>query len=297
MVVDAGGRSGVGEIPTRQVHNPPPALEGRPPCPLASYGRAPARRPPPTAPVTAHRRRRRLLVVALVVLVASVLVAPGAHAEPRSHRPPPPGAAGDHLGAPADLAGRRRPRRGRRSAETVISATFRPARAGRPVVLTRWHHRRWQVVERTTLTRTGRVEFSARSRAGGEPVRYRVTALAYQRLTKAQHRPRPLRRVGRPGLRRRVRRAPASTRAGTTGSSSTTPGAAAAAPRARPWPRPSRPARSSSAPWPTPTPPRPATPTTSTAPPSAPTRTATASTGTSPRSTPPTSSTASPRRG
>ena len=69
-------------------------------------------------------------------------------------------------------------------AETVISATFRPARAGRPVVLTRWHHRRWQVVERTTLTRTGRVEFSARSRAAGEPVRYRVTALPYQRLTK-----------------------------------------------------------------------------------------------------------------
>ena len=146
-----------------------------------------------------------LLVVVLVVLLASVLVAPGAHAEPRSQRPPPPAQQASITVLPPISQMGPVPDRSS-GAETVISATFRPARVGRPVVLTRWHHRRWQVVERTTLTRSGRVEFSARSRARGQPVRYRVTALAVPPADEDQHRPRALRRVGRPGLRRRVLR-------------------------------------------------------------------------------------------
>ncbi|MGI8646257.1 MAG: hypothetical protein ACR2JD_08060, partial [Nocardioides sp.] len=64
-----------------------------------------------------------------------------------------------------------------RFAQTVISATFTPARLGRPVVLTRQHGDEWVVVDQTRLSRAGLAEFTARTRRGGDPVRYRVTAL------------------------------------------------------------------------------------------------------------------------
>ena len=124
------------------------------------------------------------------------------------------GTARDHLGAPADLPGRP----GRRELDPCRDGRQRhvPPRAGRPSGGAHARHlRRWKVVERSTLTRTGRVEFSARSRVSGQAVRYRVTALPYQRLAQGQHRRRPLRRLGGPGLRRRVRAAPGVwTRAG-----------------------------------------------------------------------------------
>ena len=187
----------------------------------------------------------------------------------RTGQPPPAQQASISVLPPISQVGAVPDRSSR--AETVISATFRPARAGRPVVLTRWHHRRWQVVERTTLTRTGRAEFSARTRAAAQPVRYRVTAPGAPAPRQGQHRPRPLRRLGRPGLPRRVQRRRPRLALGPPDPVPTTPGAAAAAPRARPTRRPSRPARSGSARWPTRDRHRsPATPTTSTATRSAP---------------------------
>ena len=69
-------------------------------------------------------------------------------------------------------------------AGTVISTTFTPAVHGRPVVLARKHHGRWQVVDRTTTTRKGVAEFTARTRARGKAVKYRTTALAYRTLPK-----------------------------------------------------------------------------------------------------------------
>ncbi|MEO5854039.1 MAG: glycoside hydrolase family 16 protein, partial [Nocardioides sp.] len=70
-----------------------------------------------------------------------------------------------------------------RAAQTVITATFRPARAGRPVVLTRFHRGDWRPVDHTRLSKSGAVEFTAPTRMGGRPVSYRVTALAYQGLS------------------------------------------------------------------------------------------------------------------
>ena len=69
-------------------------------------------------------------------------------------------------------------------AGTVISTTVTPAVHGRPVVLARKHHGRWRVVDRTTTTREGLAEFTARTRARGKAVRYRTTALAYRTLPK-----------------------------------------------------------------------------------------------------------------
>jgi hypothetical protein len=74
-------------------------------------------------------------------------------------------------------------------AETVLTATFQPARQGRPVVLTVWKQRRWEVVGEGRLDRGGRVEFTAPSRTAGEVNRYRVTAPAYQSLDKVSTRP------------------------------------------------------------------------------------------------------------
>jgi len=64
-----------------------------------------------------------------------------------------------------------------RLAQTVISATFTPARMGRPAVLTRKHRGEWLVVDETRLSRAGLAEFTARTQVGGHRVQYRVTAL------------------------------------------------------------------------------------------------------------------------
>ena len=69
------------------------------------------------------------------------------------------------------------------AARTVISATFRPARAGREVILTRKHRGEWRSVDKATLDRSGRAEFTARTLVAGEPVEYRVTALGYKGLS------------------------------------------------------------------------------------------------------------------
>ena len=176
-------------------------------------------------------------------------------------------------------------------ASTVVTARFRPAMPGRPVSLERRRDGSWDVVERSRLDPAGRASFTAPSSSGG-PATYRVTRRGV---------PRPrgevdqAGRLRRPGAHRRSSTPSTARRSGprgSTGSSSTTRGAAGPAPRATPRRSRSVAAPCSSACWPIPPArPRPARRTTRRATTSA--TTAGGSTGTSPPSTASTSSTAS----
>jgi Glycosyl hydrolases family 16 len=68
------------------------------------------------------------------------------------------------------------------AAQTVISASVTPVLVGRPVELARRQRGEWVAVDRAQLGRSGRVEFTARTRVGGRRVLYRVIAQPYRRL-------------------------------------------------------------------------------------------------------------------
>ena len=176
-------------------------------------------------------------------------------------------------------------------ASTVVTARFRPATPGRPVALELRRDGRWVVVERSRLDAEGRASFTAPPSSGG-PATYRVSAAAYRGLPGKSTQPVGAAGLGCTGVRRHLRRRHPRRPPGSTGSSSTTRGAAGPAPRATRRPSRSGAAPCSSACWPIPAGrPRPARRTTRRATTSA--TTAGGSTGTSPPSTASTSSTAS----
>lgn len=62
------------------------------------------------------------------------------------------------------------------SAKAALTATIRPARAGRPVALQVQKGKKWKTVSKTKLTRRGLAEFAAPISKSGKALTYRVTA-------------------------------------------------------------------------------------------------------------------------
>ena len=68
------------------------------------------------------------------------------------------------------------------SARSAMTATFRPRKKGRPVVLQRKQGSRWVKVARARQPRSGRVEFRAPYSRNGQRVTYRVAAARFDGL-------------------------------------------------------------------------------------------------------------------
>ena len=66
------------------------------------------------------------------------------------------------------------------SAKAALTATIKPAKAGRPVALQVQKGSKWKTVSKTKLTKKGRAEFGAPISKGGKALNYRVTAAAFK---------------------------------------------------------------------------------------------------------------------
>lgn len=66
------------------------------------------------------------------------------------------------------------------SAKAALTATIKPAKAGRPVALQVQKGKKWKTVSKTKLTRKGLAEFGAPISKRGKALKYRVTAAAYK---------------------------------------------------------------------------------------------------------------------
>ena len=62
------------------------------------------------------------------------------------------------------------------SAKAALTATIKPAKAGRPVALQVQKGKKWKTVSKTKLTKKGLAEFAAPISKGGQALTYRVTA-------------------------------------------------------------------------------------------------------------------------
>lgn len=62
------------------------------------------------------------------------------------------------------------------SAKAALTATIKPAKAGRPVALQVQKGKKWKTVSKTKLTKKGLAEFGAPISKGGQALTYRVTA-------------------------------------------------------------------------------------------------------------------------
>ena len=71
-------------------------------------------------------------------------------------------------------------------AHAAFTATIRPRRTGRPVVLQVKRGSGWKTVDRDRLDRKGRAEFSAKASRRGEALTYRVQAARYRGLGKVK---------------------------------------------------------------------------------------------------------------
>jgi beta-glucanase (GH16 family) len=70
------------------------------------------------------------------------------------------------------------------AAKAGITATIKPVKAGRPVVLEVQRGSRWAKVGKTKLTSKGHAEFAATISSGGLPLTYRVVAAKFKGLAK-----------------------------------------------------------------------------------------------------------------
>ena len=66
------------------------------------------------------------------------------------------------------------------SAKAALTATIKPAKAGRPVALQVQKGKKWKTVSKTKLTPKGLAEFGAPISKSGKALNYRVTAAAYK---------------------------------------------------------------------------------------------------------------------
>jgi beta-glucanase (GH16 family) len=66
------------------------------------------------------------------------------------------------------------------SAKAALTATIKPAKAGRPVALQVQKGKKWKTVSKTKLTKKGLAEFGAPISKGGKALSYRVTAAAFK---------------------------------------------------------------------------------------------------------------------
>ncbi|PUA82672.1 hypothetical protein C7S10_02800 [Nocardioides currus] len=66
------------------------------------------------------------------------------------------------------------------SAKAALTATIKPAKAGRPVALQVQKGKKWKTVSKTKLTKKGLAEFGAPISKGGKALTYRVTAAPYK---------------------------------------------------------------------------------------------------------------------
>ncbi len=70
------------------------------------------------------------------------------------------------------------------SAKAGVTATLKPVKVGRPVVLEQLNGSSWKKVGTARQERSGRAYFAAKVSKGGEALTYRVTAQSFQGLTK-----------------------------------------------------------------------------------------------------------------
>jgi beta-glucanase (GH16 family) len=68
------------------------------------------------------------------------------------------------------------------SAKAAVTATIKPVKVGRPVILEQLNGSSWKKVGKDKQDRFGRVDFSALVSKGGQPLTYRVTAQKYRGL-------------------------------------------------------------------------------------------------------------------
>ena len=150
-----------------------------------SYTRTPARSPQSLGPFAGSPRYLYLLTIALILAVL-VDVAPAGADDPSAAQRlsavkqtvtiavlPPISQPGKTTASPA-------------GARTVVTASFRPKKVGRPAVLERRQDGSWKAVDKARLGANGRVSFSAPTRIGGQ----------------RSHLPRARRRLRRPAQRR-----------------------------------------------------------------------------------------------
>lgn len=74
-------------------------------------------------------------------------------------------------------------------AKAALTATIRPVRAGRPVLLQVKAGSKWKKAGRTLQDRKGRAEFGARASRSGKALTYRVQALPFKGLKKVTSKP------------------------------------------------------------------------------------------------------------
>ena len=125
------------------------------------------------------------------------------------------------------------------SAKAGLTATVKPAKAGRPVALQVKKGSKWKTVKKTKLNKKGRAEFGAPISKGGQALTYRATGDAVQGL-QGRHE-----QVGQHLALDDPHRGPTSspaarwTPSGTTAAATTSPPACAPAPRVTRAPSPS----------------------------------------------------------
>jgi beta-glucanase (GH16 family) len=68
------------------------------------------------------------------------------------------------------------------SAKAAVTATIKPVKVGRPVILEQLNGSSWKKVGKDKQDKFGRVDFSALVSKGGQPLTYRVTAQKYRGL-------------------------------------------------------------------------------------------------------------------
>ncbi len=68
------------------------------------------------------------------------------------------------------------------SAKAAVTATIKPVKVGRPVVLQQLSGSSWKTVGKAKQDRSGRADFAARVSKGGQPLTYRVTAAKFKGL-------------------------------------------------------------------------------------------------------------------